>query len=214
MAKLIYGMITSLDGYTEDGHGDFGWGAPEDEGVHSYINELASSVGTYLYGRRMYETMVYWETVPTTPNQPRFVLEWAQQWQAAEKIVYSRTLAAPRSARTRIERVFDPDAIRRLKSDLEHDISVNGPELAAQAIRAGLVDEFQMIVCPVVVGGGKRFFPDGVRLDLTLVEQRRFGNGVVVLRYEYGLQNQVGFLQSTEGAVSETSSGGRAESVT
>ena len=110
--------------------------------------------------------------------------------------------------------MFDPDAIRRLKSDVEHDISVNGPELAAQAIRAGLVDEFQMIVCPVVLGGGKRFFPDGVRLDLTLVEQRRFGNGVVVLRYENGLQNQVGFLQSTEGAVSETSSGGRAESVT
>ena len=117
--------------------------------------------------------------------------EWAQQWQAAEKIVYSRTLAEPRSARTRIERVFDHDAIRRLKSDVEHDISVDGPELAAQAIRAGLVDEFQMIVCPVVVGGGKRFFPDGVRLDLTLVEQRRFGNGVVVLRYKYGTADHV-----------------------
>ena len=217
MAKLIYSMLTSLEGHIEDAHGHFGWAAPDEE-VHSYVNQLASSLGTYLYGRRMYETMVYWETAPTTPNQPRFVLEraqheWAQQWRAAEKIVYSRTLAVPRSARTRIERVFDPDAIRRLKSDVEHDISVDGPELAAQAIRAGLVDEFQMIVCPVVLGGGKRFFPDGVRLDLTLVEQRRFGNGVVVLRYEYGLQNQVGFLQSTEGAVSETSSGGRAESV-
>ncbi len=208
MAKLIYSMLTSLEGHTEDAHGNFGWAAPDEE-VHSYVNQLASSVGTYLYGRRMYETMVYWETAPTTPSQPRFVLEWAQQWQAAEKIVYSRTLAEPRSARTRIERVFDPDAIRRLKSDVEHDISVAGPELAAQAIRAGLVDEFQMIVSPVVVGGGKRFFPDGVRLDLTLVEQRRFGNGVVVLRYD--LQNQVRFLQSTEGAVSETSLGAWAD---
>jgi dihydrofolate reductase len=183
MAKLIYSMIQSLDGYVEDEHGDFGWGAPEDEEVHSSINELASSLGTYLYGRRMYETMVYWETAHTTPDQPQFVLDWARQWQAAEKIVYSRTLAEPRSARTRIEREFDPDAVRRLKASTEHDISVDGPELAAQAIRAGLVDEFQMIVCPVVVGGGKRFFPDSVRLNLELVEERRFGNGVVVLRY-------------------------------
>ena len=183
MAKLIYSMLTSLDGYTEDEHGDFGWGAPEDEEVHSYVNELASSVGTYLYGRRMYETMLYWETAHTIPDQPQFVLDWTRQWQAAEKIVYSRTLAEPRSARTRIEREFDPDVIQRLKASIEHDITVDGPELAAQAIRAGLVDEFQMIVCPVVVGGGKRFFPDGVRLDLELVEERRFGNGVVVLRY-------------------------------
>jgi dihydrofolate reductase len=183
MAKLIYSMIMSLDGYTEDEHGDFGWGAPEDEEVHSYVNELASSVGAYLYGRRMYETMVYWETAHTIPDQPQFVLDWARQWQAAEKIVYSRTLAEPRSARTRIEREFDPDAVRRLKAGAEHDITVDGPELAAQAIRAGLVDEFQMIVCPVVVGGGTRFFPGGVRLDLELVEERRFGNGVVVLRY-------------------------------
>jgi len=183
MAKLIYSMLTSLDGYTEDEHGDFGWGAPEDAEVHSYVNELASSVGTYLYGRRMYETMVYWETAHTIPDLPQFELDWARQWQAAEKIVYSRTLAEPRSARTRIEREFDPDAVRRLKAGAEHDITVDGPELAAQAIRAGLVDEFQMIVCPVVVGGGKRFFPDGVRLDLELVEERPFGNGVVALRY-------------------------------
>ena len=182
MAKLIYSMLMSLDGYTEDAHGDFGWGAPDEE-VHSYINQLASSLGTYLYGRRMYETMVYWETAHMIPDQPQFVLDWARQWQAAEKIVYSRTLAEPRSARTRIERVFDPEAVRRLKAEAEHDITVDGPELAAQAIRAGLVDEFQMIVCPVVVGGGKRFFPDGVRLDLALVEERRFGNGMVVLRY-------------------------------
>jgi dihydrofolate reductase len=183
MGKLIYSMLTSLDGYTEDEHGKFGWGAPEDEEVHSYVNELASSLGTYLCGRRMYETMIYWETAHTMPDQPRFVLDWARQWQAAEKIVYSRTLAEPRSARTRIEREFDPDAVRLLKADAERDISVDGPELAAQAIRAGLVDEFQMIVCPVVVGGGKRFFPDGVRLHLELLEERRFGSGVVVLRY-------------------------------
>jgi dihydrofolate reductase len=183
MAKLIYSMFTSLDGYTEDEHGDFGWGAPEDADVHTYINELASSVGTYLYGRRMYETMVYWETAHTIPDQPQFVLDWARQWQAAEKIVYSRTLAEPRSARTRLEREFAPAAVRRLKAGTEYDITVDGPELAAQAIRAGLVDEFQMIVCPVVVGGGKRFFPGGVRLNLELIEERRFGSGVVVLRY-------------------------------
>ena len=183
MAKLLYSMIMSLDGYTEDEHGNFGWGAPDDEEVHSYVNELASSLGTYLYGRRMYETMVYWETAHTFQDQPQFVLDWARQWQAAEKIVYSRNLAKPRSARTRIERTFDPDAVRRLKANAEHDISVDGPELAAHALRAGLVDECQMIVCPAVVGGGKRFFPDGVRLDLELVEDRRFGNGVVVLRY-------------------------------
>lgn len=183
MAKLIYSMLTSLDGYTEDAQDDFGWGVPEDEEVHSYINTLASSFGTYLYGRRMYETMVYWETAHTLPDQPQVVLDFARQWQAAEKIVYSRTLTEPRSARTRIEREFDPDWVRRLKSQSAHDITVDGPELAAQAIRAGLVDEFQVIVCPVVVGGGKRFFPDGVRLELELVEERRFGNGVVILRY-------------------------------
>jgi dihydrofolate reductase len=182
MAKLIYSMFTSLDGYTEDADGSFDWSTPDEE-VHSYVNELVSSVGTYLYGRKMYETMVYWETAHTIPDQPRFVLDWARQWQAAEKIVFSRTLTEARSARTRIEREFDPDAVRRLKAHTEHDMTVDGPELAAHAIRAGLVDEFQVLVCPVIVGGGKRFFPDGVRLDLKLIEDRRFGNGVVVLRY-------------------------------
>ncbi len=182
MAKLLYSMLTSLDGYTEDEHGKFDWSTPDAE-VHTYVNELASSVGTYLYGRRMYETMVNWETAHTIPNQPQYVLDWARQWQAAEKVVYSRTLTEPRSARTRIEREFDPEAVRRLKADADHDITVDGPELAAEAIRAGVVDEFQMIICSVLVGGGKRFFPDGVRLDLELAEERRFGNGVVVLRY-------------------------------
>jgi dihydrofolate reductase len=166
MGKLIYSMLISVDGYTEDEHGRFGWGAPEDEEVHSYINAIASSLGAYLYGRRMFETMVYWETAHTVPGQPQFVLDWARQWQAAQKIVYSRTLAEPRSARTRVEREFDPDAVLRLKAGAERDISVDDPELAVQAIRAGLVDEFQMIVCPLVVGGGKRFFPDGVRLEV------------------------------------------------
>jgi dihydrofolate reductase len=183
MAKLIYSMIMSLDGYVEDEQGQFGWGAPEDEEVHSYINELASAFGTYLYGRRMYETMVYWETAHTVPDQPQVVLDWARQWQAAEKVVYSRTLAAPRSARTRLERDFKPDTVRRLKVEAERDLTVDGPELAAHAIRARLVDEVQMIVCPVILGGGKRFFPDGVRLDLELLEERRFRKGVVVLRY-------------------------------
>jgi dihydrofolate reductase len=183
MAKLIYSMLMSLDGYVEDADGQFGWGVPEDEEVHTYVNELASSLGTYLYGRRMYETMVFWETADTNPDQPKFVLDWTRQWKAAEKVVYSKTLAEPRSARTRIERVFEPEAVRRLKGEAGHDMSVDGPELAAQALRAGLVDEVHMIVCPVVVGGGKRFFPDGVRLDLTLREERRFGNGVVVLKY-------------------------------
>jgi dihydrofolate reductase len=186
MARLIYGMIQSLDGYTEDVHGRFGWGAPEDEAVHSYINELASSVGTYLYGRRMYETMVYWETAHTQPNLPPFVLAWARQWQAAEKVVFSRTLSSPRSARTRIEREFIPDEVRRLKASAERDITVDGPGLAAHALRAGLVDELQMIVCPVLVGGGKRFFPEGVELGLELLEERHFPRGIVVMRYATG----------------------------
>jgi dihydrofolate reductase len=182
MAKLIYSMLMSLDGYTEDENGRFGWAAPDEE-VHSYINALASSLGTYLYGRKMYETMVYWESAHTVPDQPQFVLDWARQWQAAEKIVYSSTLDEPRSARTRIESEFDPDMVRRLKAEAGHDIDVAGPELAAQAISASLVDEIQMIVCPVVVGGGKRFFPERVRLDLELLGERRFGNGVIFLRY-------------------------------
>ncbi len=183
MGKLIYSMILSLDGYIEDEHGDFGWGAPQDEELYACINELASSLGTYLYGRKMYETMVYWETAHMLPDQPRVELDWARQWQAAEKVVYSRTLSEPRSARTRIERVFDPHAVQRLKAGTELDLSVDGPELAAQAIKAGLVDELQLIISPLILGGGKPFFPPGVRLDLELTGTRRFSSGVVVLRY-------------------------------
>ena len=183
MVKLIYAMLTSLDGYIEDVNGGFGWCAPEDEAVHAYINELGLSIGTHLYGRKMYETMIYWETADTLPDQPKVVLDWAQQWQAAEKIVYSRTLPGPSSAHTRIEQEFVPDAIRQFKVKADQDISISGPELAAQAVKADLVDEIQMIVCPVIVGGGKRFFPEGVRLKLNLLDQRWFDSGVVALRY-------------------------------
>jgi len=183
MAKLIYMMNMSLDGYTEDEHGHFEWGAPKDEEVHTWIFKHVSSFRTCLYGRRVYETMLYWETAHNIADQPQFVLDFARQWQAAEKIVYSRTLAAPRSGHTRIERTFDPDAVRNLKANAVHDIAVAGPELAAQAIEAGLVDEFQMRVCPVVIGGGKRYFPSGLRLDLELLEERRFRNGEMFLRY-------------------------------
>ena len=182
MAKLIYIMHTSLDGYVEDAQGGIGWTAPDEE-ENSYINELTSSVGAFLYGRRIYEAMVYWETAYRAHDHPQFHHDFARLWQAAEKVVYSRTLAEPRSARTRIEREFDPDAVRRLKADAERDITVSGPELAAHALRAGLVDELQMFVCPVVVGGGKRFFPAGVQSKLELVEERAFRNSVVALRY-------------------------------
>jgi len=183
MAKLIYMMNMSLDGYTEDEHGDFGWTAPLDEEVRTWVFAHVSSFRTCLYGRRVYETMLYWETAHTLPDQPKLGIDFARQWQAAEKIVYSRTLPEPRSARTKIERSFDPDGVRKLKANAASDIAVAGPELAAQAIEAGLVDEFQMRVCPVIIGGGKRYFPSGVRLDLELVEERRFRNGEIFLRY-------------------------------
>lgn len=182
MAKLLYLMNTSLDGYVEDEQGSLSFGAPDAE-VNAYINQLSSSCGTYLYGRKMYEAMVFWETEYAAHDLPQFLLDWAKQWQAVEKIVYSRTLAEPRTARTRIEREFDPVAVRRLKDDATHDMTINGPELAAHALRAGLVDEIQMFVWPAVVGGGKRFFPHGLRLNLDLVEERAFHNGAVALRY-------------------------------
>ena len=183
MAKLIYMMNISLDGYTQDEEGRFDWTAPKDEEVRSWIYEHVSSFRTCLYGRKVYETMVYWETAHTVPDQPQLVLDFARQWQTAEKIVYSRTLAEPLSGRTKIARAFDPDVVRKLKADAERDIAVAGPELAAYAIRAGLVDEFQMRICPTVIGGGKRYFPSGVRLDLELAEERRFRNGEIFLRY-------------------------------
>jgi dihydrofolate reductase len=183
MAKLIYGMITSLDGYTEAAEGDLGEGPADDEDVHTFIGETFRHVGTYLYGRRMYETMVFWETAHTEPDAPPHILEYARDWQAADKIVYSTTLQSVSSAKTTIERTFDPDAVRRLKAEADHDLTVDGPNLAAQAIAAGLVDEYHLFITTTVVGGGKRFFPDGVRLDLELVEERAFDSGLIYARY-------------------------------
>jgi dihydrofolate reductase len=182
MAKLIYSMIMSLDGYVRDRAGSSDFGALDEES-HVFINEQFRSVGTYLVGRKMYETMVYWETAHEQSDQPAYALDYARVWQAADKVVYSRTLTEVSSARTRIEREFDPEAVRRLKAESDRDLTVDGPILAAQAIRAGLVDEFGLIVGPVVAGGGHPFFPADVRLDLELLEQRRFANGVVFLRY-------------------------------
>ena len=174
MGKLIYGTITSLDGYVADEDGNFDWAAPDEE-VHTFVNDLQRPIGTYLYGRRMYEVMVYWETAHAHTDQPSFMQDFAQFWQAADKIVYSKTLETVSSARTRIERDFDPDAVRRMKAQAERDISVGGPELAAQAFKAGLVDECHLFVTPTVVGGGKRFLPNDVRLELELLDERRFG---------------------------------------
>ena len=182
MAKLIYTAITSLDGYIEDAAGNFDWGAPDRE-VHAFINDLERPIGTYLYGRRMYETMVYWETVDTGPDQPAVSRDYAEIWRAAEKIVYSRTLPTPASARTRIERELDPDTVRRLKAAATADISIGGAELAGQALVLGLVDECHLFLGPILVGGGKRALPDNISAQLELLDERRFGNGVVSLRY-------------------------------
>jgi dihydrofolate reductase len=182
MAKLIYSAIASLDGYVEDEQGKFEWAAPDDE-VHAFVNDLERPIGTYLYGRRMYETMVFWETVSTDGDQPAAVRDFADIWRAAEKIVYSRTLQTPSSARTRIEREFDPGAIRRLKESAGRDITIGGAELAGEAIAASLVDECHLFLGPIVVGGGKRALPDKVRVQLELLAERRFRSGVVHLHY-------------------------------
>lgn len=184
MARLIYSALTSLDGCIEDAAGNFDWATPDEE-VHAFVNDLQRPIGTYLLGRRMYEVMVYWETVEPSPDEPGYLIEsdFAELWRAADKVVYSRSLKSVSSDRTRIEREFDADSVRLLKSESKRDVSIAGPELAAAAITAGLVDEFQQFVSPVVVGGGKRWLPEGVRLPLTLLDERRFGNGVVYLRY-------------------------------
>lgn len=182
MAKLIYAAIASLDGYVEDEEGKFDWAMPDEE-LHAFVNDLERPIGTYLYGRRMYETMAFWETASTEPGEPAVFSDYAEIWRAAEKIVYSRTLETVSSARTRIEREFDPDAVRRLKQPSGADIAVGGAELAGQAIGAGLVDECHLFLCPIVVGGGKRALPDDVRTQLELLDERRFPNGVVHLHY-------------------------------
>jgi dihydrofolate reductase len=182
MARLIYSAIMSLDGYVADGDGRIDWAAPDEE-VHAFVNDLERPVGTYLYGRRMYETMRSWETAHTVAGRRPVSLDFARIWQAADKIVYSTTLRAPATARTRIERDFDPDLVRKLKAAADRDLTVGGAQLAAQAIAAGLVDEFQLFVVPAVVGGGTRSLPGQVRLNLQLAAEHRFGSGVVYLCY-------------------------------
>jgi dihydrofolate reductase len=181
VAKLIYSVIMSLDGYVADEDGKFDWAEPDEE-VHTFVNDLERPIGTYLYGRRLYEVMVAWETLHLA-DQPPFIRDYAEIWRAADKVVYSKTLETMSSARTRIERDFDPETVRQLKAGAERDVSVGGPGLAAHAIRAGLVDEYRLLVAPAVVGGGTPSLPDDVRLTLELLDERRFGNGMVHVRY-------------------------------
>jgi dihydrofolate reductase len=181
MRKLICGTLCSLDGYVADEHGNFDWAEPAED-VHALVNDIQRSVGTFLLGRRMYEVLVAWETLDTS-DEPAPIRDFAGIWHAADKIVYSTTLDEVSSARTTIERRFEPEAVLTLKETSDRDLAIGGPALAANAIRAGLVDEYQLFVVPTVVGAGTRFFPDGVRLDLELMDERRFGNGTVHLRY-------------------------------
>ncbi len=182
MAKLVYSAIASLDGYIADEDGNFDWAEPDEE-VHGFINDLLRPLGIYLYGRRMYEMMVVWETDPTLAERSPLMRDFAETWQAAEKVVYSRTLEAVSTTRTRMERDFDPEAVRQIKASAGRDVSVSGPNLAAHAFRAGLVDECHLFVAPIVVGGGNRALPNDVRVKLELLDERRFGNGMVHLRY-------------------------------
>jgi dihydrofolate reductase len=179
MAKLIFTAIMSLDGYVADQDGNFDWAEPDEE-VHAFVNDLERPIGTYLYGRRLYEVMVAWETI--TDEQP-FIRDYAGIWRAADKIVYSRSLETVSSARTRIERSFDADAVRQMKASADRHIGVGGPTFAAHVIRAGLVDEIRLFLAPAVVGGGTRALPDDVRSKLELLDERRFDNGTVYLRY-------------------------------
>jgi dihydrofolate reductase len=182
MAPLIFSTITSLDGYVADADGNFDWAEP-DAAVHAFVNEQMRAVGTHLYGRRLYEVMQYWETGDTVEGTPPVEQDFARIWQAADKVVYSRTLESVPTARTRIEREFDPEAVRQLKASADRSITVGGPGLAAAAFRAGLVDEVHQFLAPAIVGGGTRALPDGVRFDLELADEHRFDGGVVFLRY-------------------------------
>jgi len=182
MAALTYVSIASLDGFVADASGDFAWAEPDEE-VHRFVNEQEESVGTYLYGRRLYETMAVWENDDWLADEPAVVQDYARIWRAADKVVYSTTLESVSTARTRLERSFEPAAVRELVAQAERDVGVGGPTLAAAALHAGLVDECSVFVVPVVVGGGIPWLPTGLRLDLDLVEERRFRGGVVLLRY-------------------------------
>jgi len=182
MAHLIYSAISSLDGYIEDRDGNFDWAMPDEE-VHTFINDLERTAGIYLYGRRMYETMMVWETDPNLAADSPLTQDFAQIWQAATKIVYSKSLAAASTRNTQIERNFNPEAIKQLKKTVQQDISIGGPELAAHAFQSGLIDECHLFLTPIIVGGGKPSLPDNVRLELELLAERRFSNGTVYLRY-------------------------------
>jgi dihydrofolate reductase len=182
MGNLIYSMITSLDGYVSGPDGGFDFGGADEE-LHDFVSERMASVGTYLYGRRLYELMVYWETAHLEPDQPQSMQDFARTWQGADKVVYSTTLNEVSSARTRIERTFEADAVRKLKAESDLDLTIDGPTLAAEAIRAGLVDEYQLYVAPAVLGGGLRFFPDEFAVGLELLDEHRLGSGVMYLRY-------------------------------
>ncbi len=179
MARLVYSAITSLDGYVADAEGNFDWSMPDAE-VHAYVNDLTRPIGTHLYGRRMYDVMVAWETMSDPEPEMQ---DFAEIWRAADKVVYSRTLGTAPSARTRIEREFEPDGVRALKASADRDLAIGGAELAGQALRAGLVDEVDLFLSPAIVGGGRRALPDGLRLELRLLGERRFTNGVVHLHY-------------------------------
>lgn len=185
MARLTYTAIASLDGYVTDETGNFDWAEPDEE-VHAFINELERPIGTYLYGRRIYEVMAFWEGIDPSAEERPVMRDFARLWQAGEKVVFSRTLAEPATARTRVERTFDPEAVRELKAQADRDLSVGGPTLAAEALRAGLVDEWRLFLTPVVVGGGTSVFPGRLRARLELLEERRFAGGVVYLRYRVG----------------------------
>ncbi len=187
MAQLHYSAITSLDGFVADSEGLFDWAMPDEE-VHAFVNELERPVGTYLYGRRMYETMRFWEDVPDLENEPAVIVDFANIWQRADKVVYSTTLDEIDTRRTRLERVFDPSAITQMKETAGSDISVGGPGLASHVLAAGLVDQLHLVVVPVAVGAGRHFLPGEDRLHLDLVDERRFGNGMVYLRYAVGRQ--------------------------
>ncbi len=188
MAKLIYTAIMSLDGYIADENGNFTWAEPDAE-VHAFINDLERRVGTYLYGRRMYETMAVWQTMDTGDDPRSVYREYADIWRSADKIVYSRTLDLDQisTPRTRLERAFDPDAVLFMKSSAARDLAVGGADLAAQMIRAGLVDVYQLFLMPVLIGSGNQALPDGFRQTLELVDERRFGGGVMYLHYETGV---------------------------
>jgi dihydrofolate reductase len=185
MAKLIYTAITSLDGFVADAEGNFDWAAPDEE-VHTFVNDQERPIGTYLYGRRMYDVLVAWESPAIAEGQPAYIRDYHEIWRAADKIVYSKTLETVASERTRIERTFDPEAVRQLKAEADRDLSVGGPDLAAHAIRAGLVDELRLFVAPIVVGTGNPVLPSDVRLQLELLDEGRFGNGMIHLGYSVG----------------------------